>query len=174
MNFEKKATVSASAEKIWSVFAHDFDNAHKWMASIPHSYGKEVGAAFDGAETRGRVCELGDPSGMKASEQFLAYDEDSKTCTVRIDFLNTPAVFPIRYNTLDFAVVDRGDNQSEMTFGFSSEIKPLAYLIWPLIRLGFGVFVGQIMEELQFYVENGTPHPRKVKALGKAKLAGNA
>ena len=47
-------------------------------------------------------------------------------------------------------------------------------MIWPLIRLGFGIFIGQIMEELQYFVEKGTAHPRKIKALSKAKLAENA
>jgi hypothetical protein len=52
-----------------------------------------------------------------------------------------------------------------MTWKFRSNIKPLGLLLWPLLRIGFGKFVGEIMEELQFYVENGKPHPRKVKAI---------
>ena len=35
------------------------------------------------------------------------------------------------------------------------------------LGIGFGKFVGEIMEELQFYAENGTPHPRKIKAMEK-------
>ncbi len=175
MRFVKKSRVAASADAVWAVFAHEFDSAYKWMASVPHSYGEEVGERFDGAESAGRVCELNsDPNGVKASEQFLAYDEDAKTCTVRIDFLNTRAVFPVHHNQLDFSIVDVGDDESEMTWVFRSRIKPWAYLIWPLIRIGFGVFVGQIMEELKFYVENGTPHPRKVAASTKTRLAASA
>ncbi len=175
MRFVKKATVEASAADVWRVFAHGFDDAHEWMASVPHSYGKDNGEQFEGAESAGRVCELdSDPSGVKASEQFLAYDEAARTCTVRIDFLNTKIVFPVRYNLLDFSIVAVGDARSEMTWVFRSQIKPWAYLIWPLIRLGFGVFVGQIIEELTYYVEHGTPHPRKLKAMNKAQLAAHA
>ena len=36
--------------------------------------------------------------------------------------------------------------------------------MWPALRKGFDVFVGQIMEELKHYVEIGELHPRKIKA----------
>jgi len=174
MRFTKKATLNASEEKVWNVFAHDFDNAHVWMASVPNSYAKANGEEFDGAQSAGRVCELNGPKGIKASEQFLAYDEAAKTCTIQIDFVDTPFMFPVVRNTVDVSVVDAGNGQCEMTWGFRSQIKPLAYLMWPLLRLGFGVFIGQIVEELKFYVENDSPHPRKLKANKKAELSASA
>jgi hypothetical protein len=175
MRFTKRSNVNASAQEVWKAFAHDFDNAYKWMASVPRSYAKANGDEFDGAQSAGRVCELNpDSRGVKASEKFLAYDEVAKTCTVRIDFVDTPALFPVYHNTVEFSVVDAAEGQSKMTWAFRSAIKPWAFLIWPFIRIGFGVFVGQIMEELKHYVENGTPHPRKIKAMNKAKLAASA
>ncbi len=175
MRFTKTRKVSASAAQVWKVFAHEFDEAHIWMASIPQSAGKPVGKLFDGAQSAGRVCELdGNPNGLKASEQFLAYDEKGKTCTVRIDFVNAPGVFPVDHNEIDFSVVDTGDNECEMTWTFRSYIKLWAFFLWPIIRIGFGVFVGQIIEELQYFIENAQPHPRKVKALEKARGAAAA
>jgi hypothetical protein len=49
--------------------------------------------------------------------------------------------------------------------------KPLAYVIAPLIKLGLGIFIGQITEELKYFVENDIPHPRKVKATSKMNAA---
>lgn len=168
VKFTKIKIVNASADKVWGIFAHGFNDAHKWMASVPHSYAQKNGASFDGAHSDGRVCELSsDQKGMKASEKFLAYDENNKTATVQIDFVNTPFFFPVKFNTLDFSIRNIGDSQSEMMWKFSSNIKPLGLLLWPLLRMGFGKFIGDIMEELQFYVENGSPHPRKVKAMEK-------
>ena len=51
MRFTKKMKVNASVDKVWTVFAHDFDNAYKWMASVPHSYAKANGEDFDGAQS---------------------------------------------------------------------------------------------------------------------------
>jgi len=166
VKFTKTLKVKSSTDKVWEIFAHGFNDAHKWMASVPHSYAQTNGESFDGAHSDGRVCELSpDQNGMKASEKFLAYNEDNKTATVQIDFVNAPFFFPVKFNTLDFSLREIDDDQSEMTWKFRSNIKPLGLLLWPLLRIGFGKFVGEIMEELQFYVENGKPHPRKVKAM---------
>lgn len=54
-----------------------------------------------------------------------------------------------------------------MTWKFRSDIKPLGFILWPLLRIAFGKFIGDIMEELKFYVENDAPHPRKIKAMKK-------
>jgi hypothetical protein len=168
IRFTKKAIVNADADKVWGIFAHGFNDAYKWMASVNHSFANTNGASFEGCQSDGRVCELSpDGKGIKASEQFLAYNEENKTATIKIDFLNTPAIFPVKFNTLDFSLKNIGGGKSEMTWKFRSEIRFLAYLIWPLIRIGLGVFVAQIMEELKFYAENDSPHPRKIKALKK-------
>jgi|TARA_B110000908_G_C10047876_1_gene354818 hypothetical protein len=168
VSFTKKTKVNASGDKVWAIFAHGFNDAHLWMASVPHSYAKTNGESFDGACSAGRVCELNpNQNGIKASEKFLAYNEENKTATVQIDFINTPFLFPVKFNTLNFSLLDTGTDQSEMTWEFRSTIKPLGLILWPLLRIGFGKFVGDIMEELKFYVENGTPHSRKIKAMKK-------
>ncbi|MFT6804157.1 MAG: hypothetical protein ACJA2H_001170 [Nitriliruptoraceae bacterium] len=172
MKFKKTTRIDASAAEIWAIFAHGFDNAQEWMAGVPRSYGKENGILFEGATSSGRVCELShNPSGLKASERFLAYDEAAKTCTVRVDFVDPPKGFPVHYNTVSFSVTTDASEQSIITWAFSSKVKPRAYLIWPVIRMAASVGVGQIGEELKRYVETGTPHPRKVKALEKARVA---
>ncbi len=174
MKITKHVTIEASAEKVWKVFAHDFDQASEWMASVPNSYGKNLGKEFEGAKSSGRVCELdANPNGIKASESFLAYDEKNKSCTVDISLLNTPALVPILGNVLNFSVKDSGQNQSSVTWIITPKLKPFAYLLYPLIKFGLGLFIGQIIGELKYFVENGKPHPRKVKAIGKMQLATN-
>ena len=178
MKITKHVTIEASADKVWKVFAHDFDTASEWMASVPKSYGKNVGQQFEGAKSSGRVCELdANPDGIKASERFLAYDETNKTCTVEVSLLNTPALVPILRNVLNFSVKESGQNQSAVTWIVTPQLKPFASLLYPLtyplIKFGLGMFMGQITGELKYFVENGEPHPRKVKAVSKMKLATN-
>ena len=172
IKFTKKTIVNADPDKVWGIFAHGFNDAYKWMASVNHSFAKSNGESFEGSQSEGRVCELSsDGKGLKASEQFLAYNEENKTATVRIDFLDAPSFFPVKFNTLYFSLKDIDGGKSEMTWEFRSDIKSFGYLLWPLLRLGFGKFIGDIMGELKFYVENGTPHPRKIKAMKKLESA---
>jgi len=168
VKFTKKAIVNADADKVWGVFAHGFNDAYKWMASVNHSFAKNNGESFEGCQSDGRVCELSpDGKGIKASEQFLAYSEENKTATIRIDFLDAPSFFPVKFNTLEFSLKEIDGGKSEMTWKFCSNIKLLGFVLWPLLRLGFGKFIEDIMEELKFYVETGNPHPRKIKAMKK-------
>ena len=168
VKFTKKTIVNADADKVWGVFAHGFNDAYKWMASVNHSFAKNNGESFEGCQSEGRVCELSpDGKGIKASEQFLAYSEENKTATIRIDFLDAPSFFPVKFNTLEFSLKEIDGGKSEMTWKFCSNIKLLGFVLWPLLRLGFGKFIEDIMEELKFYVETGNPHPRKIKAMKK-------
>ena len=175
MKITKQMKVDAPADKVWRVWAHEFDDAYQWMASVPNSYAADHGERFDAAHSAGRTCDLNaKPDGLKAVEQFLAYDEAARTATVRVDFANTPGLFPIRYNSVEVSVADAGDNTSQMTWRFQSHIKPWAVVMWPALRKGFDLFVGQIMEELQYFVEHDAPHPRKLKALAKVKGVASA
>jgi len=169
MKTTKKIEINASSEAVWDVFAKDFNNAYKWMASVPSSFGKQLGEQYDVANSAGRVCELdGNPKGIKAYETIEGLDDASKSMKIRITFRNTPFGFPIVENNTDFQVVERSSGQSQVVFIVDSQLKPWAYVLYPLVKLGFGFFVGQIVEELKYYVENGTPHPRKLKALKKS------
>lgn len=168
MKITKAVTIEAPIDKVWNIFSHDFNNAYIWMSSVPKSYGKDLGEKFSGAHTAGRVCELdGNPDGIKASETILAYDEENKTCTVEILLLNTPFLIPIKGNILNFSAKEEGPDRTSILWEITPMIKPAAKIITPLIKFGLGKFIAQIIEELKYYVENGTPHPRKVKALAK-------
>ncbi len=166
MRLTKTTKIAATADQVWDVFAHRFNDADQWLSSVPRSYARESGVALEGAPSAGRICELQpDGKGMKASERFVAYDEAAKTCTVRVDFVDAPRVFPVHHASLDFSVVDVPDGGSTATWAFGAKIKPWGYLMWPLLWKGFSTGWSHMCEELGHYVETGTPHPRKVAAI---------
>jgi len=169
MKLTKTTKIDATADDAWALFAHRFEQADHWMASVPRSYGQPSGERFEGAPSAGRICEMRtDGTGMKASERFVAYDEAAKTCTVRVDLIDAPRLFPIDHNSLDFSVVDDPDGGSTATWVFGAAIKPWAYVMWPMLRMGMFTAWRQLCEEFQHYVETGTPHPRKIAAVQKA------
>lgn len=169
MKLTKTPKINATAGEVWDVFAHGFNDVDEWMSSVPRSYGKENGELLEGASSAGRISELQpDGTGVKAWERFVAYDEATKTCTVLVEFVDAPLLFPVDHNSLDFSVVDDPDGGSTATLAFRAKIKPWAYLMWPLLWRAMTVGWSQLCEELTHYVETGTPHPRKVTAIEKA------
>lgn len=172
MQLTKTTKMEATAHSVWDVFAHRFNDAQEWLSSVPRSYGQEREAALEGAPSAGRICELQpDGRGMKASERFVAYDETNRTCSVRVDFVDAPSVFPVHHASLDFSVVDDPDGGATATWAFGAKLKPWGYLMWPLLWKGFSTGWSQMCEELKHYVETGTPHPRKVAASKRASSA---
>ncbi len=174
MKLTKTIKITATADEVWEVFAHQFNHADRWMASVPRSYANEGGKLFDGAQSTGRICEMKpDGTGVKASERFISYDELAKTCTVKVEFLNARGSFPLDYNSLDFSVVEDPDGDSTVKWVFGAKIKPWAYLMWPMLRMGMFKAWKELSEEFKHYVETGKPHARKVTAIEKAKAVTN-
>lgn len=175
MKFVKATKIRATADDVWDLFAHQFDDADKWMASVPRSYGTDVGERFEGAKTTGRTCEFRpDGKGMKALERFVAYDEASRTGSIRVDFIDAPRMIPMRHLSLDFSVVDNADASATAHWEFGANIKSWAFLMQPMLKRGMSKAWRELAEELVHYVETGTPHPRKVAAIKKASLSANS
>ena len=170
MKYETTTKIKTSADKTWTVFAHQFDEADQWISSVARSYGTNRGEQFEGATTTGRICEFKpDGSGMKVFERFVAYDEADKTGRVRVDFIDPPRMLPMQSLSLDFSVFDDADGGSTAVWGFGAEIKPLAKIMTPVLKIGMSKAWNELAEELAYYVETGEPHPRKVAAIEKAQ-----
>ena len=181
MKYTKTTKLNVTADEAWKVFAHDFEKGDEWMSSVYKATGISEGTKLEGAKTIGRIVEMQpDGSGMKASETFVAYNEVAKTCSVRVDMIGAPAIFPIDHNSLDFSIVDDDADDdgggsgggSTATWIFGADLKPLGYLLYPLLYVGMSAAWSQMAEEFQYFVDHqGSPHPRKVAALEKASSA---
>ena len=65
--------------------------------------------------------------------------------------------------------------QTQLKMRIEMEVKGiLGKIMQPMMRLQMSNLGAQIAEEFKFYVENGKPHPRKVKALQKQSGLGTA
>jgi len=114
------------------------------------------------------VCDLTAGSKpVQVSEQFLAYDEEKKTCTIEVVPTQAPFLMPFRKNVVAVEVHEDASGHTRMAWALTSTISLHTYFFYPLFMLAMWVFLGQIQEELKYFVENGAPHPRKVKAIKK-------
>jgi len=173
MKIVRNVTIESTPDQVWEVFAHQFDRAGNWMASVPKSVGAEIGRKWDGAHTAGRVCDLtAGAKPVQVSEQFLAYDEENKTCTIEVVPTQAPFFMPFRKNVVAVELLEDGPGRTLMSWKLTSHVSLHTYLFYPLFMLGLWFFVGQIQEELKHFVETGEPHPRKVKAIEKLRAKG--
>ncbi|MCP4325583.1 MAG: hypothetical protein GY787_27830 [Alteromonadales bacterium] len=164
MKISKKVTIKKSAEEVWAVLGEDFVNASKWMSGANHSF-EMKGENLTGSPACGRVCEVG------ASKNPIIIDENIHFFNrqqMSFAFEVTPreaGKLPIIKSITSFNVKKLSNSSCEVSCIANVTLKPFALLLLPLLKIGFGKNFGNILKDLQFYVETGTVHPRKVKAL---------
>ncbi len=164
MKISKRITIKKPAEDVWAVLGEDFVNISKWESSVKHSVELKGKPATE-ATTCGRVCELG--AGTKSvtiDEKFISFNRKKMSFTLEVSPQELSKM-PIIKSISKFAVKQIDRSSCEVTCTANVTLKPFAVLLLPLLKIGFGKSFGNLLEDLQFYVENGTVHPRKAKAL---------
>ncbi|MCJ8278646.1 MAG: hypothetical protein MJK14_01520 [Rivularia sp. ALOHA_DT_140] len=57
------------------------------------------------------------------------------------------------------------DNQCRVDMCMEAALLPVFNLIMaPMMRMEFSTVLGETIEELKYFAENGVPHPRKLEA----------
>lgn len=158
MKIKQTISINKSADDVWKIVAHDFDQAHRWMGPVPHSYELGNSESKTGAPMEGRMCQLSkDPNGAKAKEVITHYSEAGKTLTFEVTSVNVPAIVPLKKNTVQMTVRSTGINQSDVEWIASPQLKTLAYPFYPLLRLMLPVAFGKLLSGLKTYAEESAP-----------------
>lgn len=155
MKITKTIVINKSAEQIWHLVAHQFDQAHLWMGPIPKSVSIGEGQSDLGAAMQGRICDLSnDPNGAKVKEIITSYDEHNKSISFDVLPVNNPAVIPIKQNHVQMSVRVLGLSECEVSWTASPSLKWFAYPFYPLLRLVFPVAFGKLLTGLKEYSES--------------------
>ncbi len=164
MKITEKININASIPEVWDVLAINFDRAADWMSTIPKSVEKVEGVKADGAPMVGRVCDISTkPDGPTVDETIVSYNENQHKFTVRV--VPQGGRIPVVQNMITFSLRDMGNNQTEMTWDSDVELKTIGKIVSPLLKVGLSKNLGDLMDDLKYYVENGQPHPRKLAAM---------
>ena len=162
IEFSQKMTINAMTSEVWRVIAHEFDSVAVWSSGLSHSRPLNNEFAPDGKNICGRICvPLGKAFvSTEIREAFNYYDEES----MRFGYSATglPSFFHSIENNWQVKAVS--ENQSTLEICPVIEIKFFpGILIKPMLK-----FWGRrTLAELKYYIENGQPHPRKIKAMKK-------
>ena len=168
MQIKRQFTVNASADKLWEIMGQDFAHVSHWASDILTSQARHTGIVPQGAPCSGRVCttSLG---GFK--EQILKYDEQRKMISYDAKGDKMPFFVKHLENNWTFTPLASGKCQVEMRMEMSI-LPGFNLLMGPMMRMKMGGVINQVIEELTYFAENGTPHPRKAAAQQKLQLKG--
>ena len=168
MQIKKQFTVNASADRLWEIMGSQFADVSYWASGIYASRSRNSGMTPQGASCSGRVCET---TMGTFKEQILKYDEQSKTLSYDAKGEKMPFFVKQLENTWTFTPLIGGKCQVNMCM--EASLLPVFNLIMgPIMRMQMGGVVNQVIEELSYFAENGSPHPRKLEAQKKIQLKG--
>ncbi|MEM7536448.1 MAG: SRPBCC family protein [Chloroflexota bacterium] len=160
----KELTVNASAEKVWRILAHEYDEISRWAVVIEQSTVADDLPTPDGAQVGGRVCTAQGFGQIK--EKFVHYDEANMTYTYHA-VEGLPSFMKRAENTWSVRSIDTDANSTQAVIKSDSFVELSFFpgiFLYPLMKWQIGRMGDRTFEELKYYIENDKPHPRKVKA----------
>ena len=158
MSMTSKITITKPAAEVWHVLADEFVPLEKWMAAITHSEEKTDGVRAPGAPVIGRKAHIGAVPGSYMDETITSFDADAMKLSVHTILANQSA--PLKGFDYEVTVVSKSENESEVIWESKPHLRPLGYLMYPVIAKGLNAGFYRGLEELKCYVETGPPHKR--------------
>jgi Polyketide cyclase / dehydrase and lipid transport len=160
MVIEKEIIINKNIKAAWSVLGLDFANPSKWASAVNHSGGS--GEALSGSQCSERACTT-----TMGSIREKLYEFSNENYTLSYEVVEgMPSMVKSAKNTWKLFYL--GETQCKlkikMEIGLSGFI---SIIMQPIMQLQMNKMGRHLVEDFAYYVENGTPHPRKLKALKK-------
>ncbi|MEM9195926.1 MAG: SRPBCC family protein [Myxococcota bacterium] len=161
MEIERNITVRVPVEKAWDILGNQFHDVSSWASGIVASRRLD---AVGPSGVANRQCDV--PSFGTITEEVDSFDEQNRTFSYRV-VSGAPSFATHMGNT--WWLEARGPSETRISFRLKAELKPLAgfFMGW-MMKRQMGKLCDQVCEDLQTYIETGTPSAAKRAALAKA------
>lgn len=165
MRIETEVVVNRPAQAVWAVLGNQFGEAHVWGSALIHTQGHGRSIAPQVCESR--TCHI---NGMgRIRERLLDFDPDQ--FTLEYEVVEGFPFFVVR-GVNRWTLVAEGEMVTRVRSVATITTRgAVGMLMAPMLRLQMTSLMRRLLEELKHYVEHGSPHPRKVKALARRPLA---
>jgi hypothetical protein len=146
---------------VWEVLGNQFGQIDKWSSLISHSEvsgeAKIPGASFSIRSTK--------TTQGPTQQKLTSFNPEKHTLSYKA-ISGTP--FFIKSVNATWSLKKKDDNTTDLTLDFEYETQGIMGLILrPIVKKKFSKLGAEIIDDFKHYVENGTPHPRKVASASK-------
>jgi carbon monoxide dehydrogenase subunit G len=160
MVIEKEILVKRNIKDAWKVLGLDFANASKWASAVNHSEGN--GEKFNGSTCSERGCSTTMGS---IKEKLYEFSNENYMLAYEVSE-GMPSM--VKYATNTWKLIEVSENKCKLHVRMDIRMGGFfGSLLQPVMKLQMAKMANQLVEDFAFYVENGNPHPRKLKALKK-------
>lgn len=160
MIIKKEITVNKNIENAWKVLGLEFADADKWASAVSHSEGK--GKGINGASCSERGCST---SMGKLKEKILQYSNDNHSLSYQV---SEGMPFMVKHATNAWQLTPVEQDKSKLQMHMDIQLKGfIGIIMQPMMKMMMSKMGTELVDEFKYYVENGYPHPRKIKAMKK-------
>jgi len=162
MKIISEIIINKPVSDVWDVLGNKFSDWHVWGSSLLHTKGS--GKKINGNVCESRTCDV---QGMgKIRERTLEFDPKKYSLSYEV-IEGFP--FFVKSGVNRWSLVPEGE-QTRLLMDAEIETQGFVGMIMkPMMKMQMTGLLKNVTEELKYYVENGTPHPRKKKALESKK-----
>lgn len=161
LKIQKVISINVPVAQAWKVLGPEFPDASIWATAVAHSEGK--GTGINGASCSERACE----TTMGAlSEKITVYSPEKHLLSYQV-YHGMPKMVKYAQNTWQLTTL--ADGKTQLTMTMEMRIGGIGKMMKPMMKMKLSKMGNELTEEFKYYVENGKPHPRKVKAVQKQK-----
>lgn len=159
MKFEikREITINAPAAEVWKVLADGYENIGDWATMVPKSEAE--------TDSQGQLCGRVCTSTMgPLTERISSWNEEEKSLSY--DLVGMPSMFKEGGN--NWSVKPIGEDRSIVHMHAKARLSSVAgfFMGW-MIKSKMKKDTTGLLEDLKYYVEYGTPHPKKIKSQEK-------
>lgn len=160
MVIEKEILVNKNIKAAWKVLGVEFSDAFKWASGVNHSEGS--GDKFSGSSCSERGC-----STTMGSIKEKLYEFSNENYSLAYEATEgMPSM--VKYATNTWKLIEVGDHKCKLHIKMDIRLGGFfGSLLQPVMKMQMSKIGNHLVEEFAFYVENGQPHPRKLKAMKK-------
>lgn len=155
IHVQKELVIDKEIESVWEIMGTQFAHVHLWSSNFKDS--KPGGPArFKGIDCSERrtITDRGE-----TVQQLDAFDSENHKLSYHIT-KGAPGI--AKHADAVWSLKSSATNKTTVVLEFNMTTKGiLGFLMTPLIKKGMGKSAMEIAEELKYYAENKTAHPRK-------------
>lgn len=163
MVIEKEIIINKSVKDAWQVLGHDFASPSKWASAVNHSQGHGENS-YEGLYCSERSC-----STTMGSIREKLYEFSHAKYMLAYEIVEgKPSIVEYASNT--WQLIELGEGKCKLQIRMDIRVKRFFdLLLKPIIKMQMSTIGNHLVEDFAYYIENSTPHPRKMKALNKVK-----
>ncbi len=160
MVIEKEILINKDIRDAWNILGVEFANASRWASAVNHSRGN--GEAYHAASCSERRC-----STTMGNIRERLYEFSGEKYSLAYEVAEgLPSM--VKHATNSWKLIETGLGKCKLLIRMEMRMGGfLGVMMQPVMKARMSKMGKHLVEDFAFYVENGKPHPRKLKALKK-------